>query len=169
MEKEKKKILLEPLKHQGTRYNGGWMKTITKINKEFTNGYSLEGEFINGPTWIEPYTLILDCGKGGSRKHQEYFYKLFYIDELGREKIIYEMVVNQDKKDERKQWAVKLWEPIEDYMNTKKNLGIKCSCGEKAEFTIALNSHEEQGVICKKCLLENLPNLIDDLQELKAI
>ncbi|MHA1687826.1 MAG: hypothetical protein ACTSUN_00560 [Promethearchaeota archaeon] len=52
---------------------------------------------------------------------------MFYLNELGEEKIVYELEVNADKRDERRQWAVKLWEPIEEYMNTKKNLGIKCS------------------------------------------
>ena len=28
------------------RYNGGWVKTITGIDKDYQNGYSLNGDFV---------------------------------------------------------------------------------------------------------------------------
>ena len=57
------------------RYNGGWVKTITGIDKDYSNGYSLNGEFVANKRVtnvnLEEDTLYLDCSIGGSRKNQE--------------------------------------------------------------------------------------------------
>jgi len=43
------------------RYNGGWLKKVTGLNKERLNGYSIEGEFVRPPFYITPGDVILDC------------------------------------------------------------------------------------------------------------
>ena len=51
-----------------TRYNGGWIKSVERLDKSKTNGYSLVGEFLkSGLQWMGP-GFYLDCSKGGSRK-----------------------------------------------------------------------------------------------------
>lgn len=156
---EKGEILINPNNYQGTRYNGGWMKTITKINKEKTDGYSLIGEFINGPIWIKPHSLLLDCGIGGSRKNQEKFYKLFTVDENGNEIKIADI-------DEGRDWAIKCWSFIEEYLASR--LESKCGCGKIAHFAI-LVSGTDWGFICEKCLENNIKNLILEISEIKRI
>ena len=68
-----------------SRYNGGWIKTVTGLNKLNTDGYSLRGEFLNEDRlqWISP-SLYLDCSISGSRKNQSSTHNLFVVDEEGQ-------------------------------------------------------------------------------------
>ena len=91
-----------------TRYNGGWAKTVTGLDKSRTNGYSILGDFldIDAPQYWKEGTLILDCDIYGSRKHPEKTYRLFQYQD-GK---LHLLTYVGDTKD----WAVKLWPVIEE-------------------------------------------------------
>ena len=102
------------------RYNGGWVKTIERIYKDYNNGYSLVGEFIANKQVknvnLEEDVLYLDCSIGGSRKNQEKSYHLFKLED-GEIEIIQTIENGQDD------WAVQLWDSIENELeleNTEK-------------------------------------------------
>jgi len=88
-----------------TRYNGGWAKTVTGLDKTRTNGYSLMGEFVNSPCWLTPGSLLLDCSKGGSRKNQFWEYHLFKVEGTGQ--------LTPLEESSGKTWAVDLWPAVE--------------------------------------------------------
>jgi hypothetical protein len=91
-----------------TRYNGGWIKTVTGLNKTITNGYSVLGTFAQAQiTWNSP-GLYLDCSIGGSRKNHEPRYQLFILHKDGSISGVGEQLKNPGKD-----WAVKLWPLIE--------------------------------------------------------
>ena len=92
-----------------TRYNGGWIKTIKNLDKDYQNGYSLEGEFLpvsSGTIQLHENELYLDCSIGGSRKNQEKNYTLFKIQDN-------DVIILQEIEDGGRDWAMLLWETIE--------------------------------------------------------
>ena len=92
-----------------TRYNGGWIKTITGINKKYKNGYSLLGEFLpisSGNIDLEEDVVYLDCSIGGSRKNHEKNYTLFKLKDE-------EIIILQNIEDGGKDWATSLWDTLE--------------------------------------------------------
>ena len=91
-----------------TRYNGGWLKTVTGLDKTVTNGFSIEGQFVKAGDFKMDYTagLYVDCSKGGSRKNQTWNYHLFQVDDDGFHLL-------QTVEDGRGIWACELWEMIE--------------------------------------------------------
>ena len=91
-----------------TRYNGGWLKTITAIDKRKTNGYSLVGEFLDGRTsmYLRP-GVYLDCSVGGSRKHHYAVYTVFRLSPTG------EVEKLGDENSDHRDWAVRLWPVLE--------------------------------------------------------
>jgi hypothetical protein len=89
-----------------SRYNGGWLKTVTGIDKTQTNGYSLIGKFVNLPANLTVPCLLLNCNIAGSRKNQAKRYQLFKLDETGAVTLVKET-------GDSKTWAVDLWEEIE--------------------------------------------------------
>jgi hypothetical protein len=110
------KVIFDPAK-KFTRYNGGWTKRVTGIDKTKTNGYSILGDFTKtGPQYYDVNELYLDCGVGGSRKNQKNEYTLFTLSEKGDINIIAEIdrplwnSVNND-------WAIQMWEHIEAYQS----------------------------------------------------
>lgn len=108
---DKGQFLLDPLQiaetgDSFTRYNGGWLKTVTGINKAKTDGYSLIGDFVKeGMQWLSP-GLLLDKSIGGGRRSQKATYTLFMI---GKDGSIKELASIDDSRD----WAVKLWGPVQ--------------------------------------------------------
>ena len=94
-----------------TRYNGGWAKTVTGLDKSRTNGYSILGDFVNidAPQYWGDGTIILDCDIHGSRKHPEKTYRLFQYQD-GK---LHLLTYVGDTKD----WAVKLWPVIEEALD----------------------------------------------------
>jgi len=94
-----------------TRYNGGWAKTVTGLDKSRTNGYSILGDFVNidAPQYWKDGTIILDCDIHGSRKHPEKTYRLFQYQD-GKLSLL---TFVGDTKD----WAVKLWPAIEEALD----------------------------------------------------
>ena len=91
-----------------TRYNGGWAKTVTGLDKSRTNGYSILGDFldIDAPRYWKEGTIILDCDIHGSRKHHKKTYRLFQYQD-GKLSLL-------AQEGDTKDWAVKLWAAIED-------------------------------------------------------
>lgn len=100
-----------------TRYNGGWTKTITGINKMVSSGFSLLGEFIKGGLFPCLPGLYLDCGMGGSRKNVTHHYTLVEVTDTGEVEVIatVEGLSGYSRGKTGGDWAVQLWEPIEDY------------------------------------------------------
>lgn len=91
-----------------SRYNGGWIKTVTGLDKAKTNGYSITGEFIRGggPAWLDP-GLYLDCSIDGSRHYPDRRYTLFALRPDGT---VEALATAQDHRG----WAVDLWPAITD-------------------------------------------------------
>ena len=60
------------------RAQGGWLKTVTKLDKTVKNGYSLVGDFVNAGDFEDDYSegLYLDCNKEGSGKKPQTDYRL---------------------------------------------------------------------------------------------
>ena len=94
-----------------TRYNGGWAKTVTGLDKSRTNGYSILGDFldIDAPQYWKEGTVILDCDIHGSRKHHKKTYRLFQYQD-GK---LHLLTYVGDTKD----WAVRLWPTIEEALD----------------------------------------------------
>ena len=94
-----------------TRYNGGWAKTVTGLDKSRTNGYSILGDFldIDAPRYWKEGTIILDCDIHGSRKHHKKTYRLFQYQD-GK---LHLLTYVGDTKD----WAVRLWPTIEEALD----------------------------------------------------
>ena len=97
-------------------YNGGWIKTVIGVNKKATNGYSITGDFVQKQGTF-PYKdgLYLCCSIEGSRKNRENNYILFSFD---GEKV----EVIKEIEDGRRDWAVLLWEHIENFYNIENNI-----------------------------------------------
>lgn len=89
--------------------DGGWCKSVTGIDKQFTNGYSIEGPFMPDQTaWYLVGHLYLECAKYGRRNHTE-DHILFYVDADGND---HNVCVVEDRLNG---WATQLWEPIQAY------------------------------------------------------
>jgi len=100
-----------------TRYNGGWTKVITGIDKTKTNGYSLLGDFVNTgvankKSYWKKGTVFIDCDIGGSRKHQRKKYRLFYLNKDGE----MELVATDNTPD----YAVNFWDKIEELFDRNR-------------------------------------------------
>lgn len=101
--------IVETLKKY-SRYNGGWVKSVTGLHKAHANGFSLVGEFCEKKTaWNMP-GLYVDCSISGSRKNQEKTYNLFRLNSDGT---IVELQTTTGAD-----WAVNMWETIETELNT---------------------------------------------------
>ena len=135
------------------RYNGGWIKTITAINKKKQNGYSLIGEFLpnnQGNIDLQENTLYLDCSIGGSRKNQTRDYHLFTIQHNGEINLI------QTIEDGGKDWAVTLWDNIEKTLSQQpKSFYRHIEPDEAKELIRTLDNNSLQQII-EKSLSEYL-------------
>jgi hypothetical protein len=63
-------------------YNGGWVKTVTAVDKSQSNGYCFEGDFVSGAT--DGLTEVGDglyivCDVQGSRKHHRKHYAVYEV------------------------------------------------------------------------------------------
>lgn len=96
------------------RYNGGWTKKVTGIDKTKLNGFSILGDFINGLQYYEVGGLYLDCGIGGSRKNQKNEYVLFTLNESGDINVILK-VEKWSWSSKNNDWAIQMWGHIEAY------------------------------------------------------
>ena len=100
------------------RYNGGWVKTITGLDKDYQNGYSLNGEFVANKRVknvdLKENILYLDCSIGGSRKNQEKNYHLFKFEDG-------EIEVIQTIENGQSDWALQLWDNVEKELGLQKS------------------------------------------------
>ncbi|MBT9258166.1 MAG: hypothetical protein KM310_00205 [Clostridiales bacterium] len=101
--------MMDPLDYlDTTRYNGGWIKHVTGLDKTKRNGYSILGQFMrHGKDLYIVGGLYLDCGIGGSRRRHRKHYTLFRV--VAADKIEILATVG-DAPD----WAINLWPAIEE-------------------------------------------------------
>lgn len=94
-----------------SRYNGGWTKLITALDKSHDDGYSLVGGFVRKETVtaLQEPGLYLDKDIGGSRKNQRAYYTLFELKQDATVRVL--ATLQSDKAD----WAIKLWPHVEKY------------------------------------------------------
>lgn len=156
---EKGEMLLAPITLAkeaggGERYNGGWVKKVTGLDKKRTNGYSILGDFIKDDKiqWMAP-GLYLDCGIGGSRKHQEKYYTLFRLTPDGT-------VEKLAEAGDGKNWAVKLWPAIEE--------GLKVNAIME-EVKESIDTRLVKALARKKELEEELARLNEEIAKLTAL
>jgi len=93
-----------------SRYNGGWSKKITGLDKSKNNGYSILGDFISINQGLNNLSdgIYLDNDKSGSRKNHTQNYSLFSI--LNGEIDLISFI-----PDGKNDWALHLWGDIENY------------------------------------------------------
>lgn len=91
------------------RAQGGWLKTVEKLDKTVKNGYSLVGDFVKAGDFEEEYDegLYLDCNKEGTTKKSQQDYRLFRFKD-GKVRLL-DMVI-----DGSQGWATELWDAVED-------------------------------------------------------
>jgi len=99
----------------GDRYNDGWAKKITGLDRTKSNGYSILGDFVQnsktGTYRVTEGCLYLDCDIQGSRKNNNSEYTLFTIFR-GEIKILN---TYQNYRNENRSWAVELWGAIDAF------------------------------------------------------
>ncbi|MDR2874193.1 MAG: hypothetical protein LBV42_05605 [Methanobrevibacter sp.] len=91
------------------RSSGGWLKTVEKLDKTVTNGYSLVGEFVKAGDFEEEYPqgLYLDCNKEGNKKKPQQDFRLFRLKN-GKIRLL-DLVI-----DGKMSWACEFWDVIEE-------------------------------------------------------
>lgn len=98
---------------------GNWCKLVSGLDKSQTDGYSIEGIFINqidDLAYQQP-GLYLSCQAKG-RKKQGNRQRLYYLFELQANG---EVIVVREFKSASKDWAVPLWPEIEAYLHKQTN------------------------------------------------
>ncbi|WP_071515294.1 hypothetical protein [Geitlerinema sp. PCC 9228] len=94
--------------------SGNWCKYIESLDKTQTDGYSIEGPFVNQIDQLcyQSSGLYLFCEKkGGKKNQQQRLYTLFRLEANG------EVVVLTELRSASKDWAVQLWPYIEVYFD----------------------------------------------------
>ena len=91
-----------------SRYNGGWLRRVTGLDKSKNTGASILGETVHAGNYESNYEegLYIDCSKDGSRKNQEWTYHLFRFSKDGVELL-------KTLENAGPIWAVGFWEIIE--------------------------------------------------------
>ena len=99
------------------RYNGGWLKRVTGLDKSVNNGYSIVGDFVEAGDYKNNYEegLYLDCSKEGSRKNQVWNYHLFRFSEENGVELL------KTLEDAGRTWAVEFWDTIEKELNIEED------------------------------------------------
>lgn len=95
------------------RYNGGWTKSVTGLDKAQTNGYSILGDFCpKGLSWVRP-GVYLDCNIGGSRVNQCKEYRVITVEPDGTLNFWSgpdgKDVLEEGHRRPIRDWAVRLW------------------------------------------------------------
>ncbi len=126
-----------------TRYNGGWIKSVERLDKSQTSGYSLVGEFLkSGLQWMSP-GVYLDCSKGGSRKNQTSIYTVLALREDGSV-VAYndDTIVEEGRGGD---WAVRLWPVIERALGEVGGTDERAALlARRAELVAELERIDEQ-------------------------
>lgn len=91
------------------RSEGGWLKTVEKLDKSVKNGYSLVGDFVKAGDFEEEYDegIYLDCNKEKNGRKTQQDYRLFRFRD-GKVRLL-DMVI-----DGGNGWAIDLWDAVED-------------------------------------------------------
>ena len=91
------------------RSEGGWLKTVEKLDKSVKNGYSLVGDFVKAGDFEEEYDegIYLDSNKEKNGRKTQQDYRLFRFRD-GKVRLL-DMVI-----DSGNGWAVDLWDAVED-------------------------------------------------------
>ena len=94
------------------RATGGWVKTVTGLDKSVLNGYSLVGEFVKAGDYKSEYSdgLYLDCNKEGKKSNPKQDFRLFRLKN-GKLTLIDEVY------DAKKNWAVEFWDSVGEELN----------------------------------------------------
>ena len=94
------------------RSTGGWLKTVTGLDKSVLNGYSLVGEFVKSGDYKMEYSdgLYLDCNKTGKKSKPKQDFRLFRLKN-GKLTLIDQVY------DGKKNWAVEFWESVSEELN----------------------------------------------------
>lgn len=94
------------------RSTGGWLKTVTNLDKSVLNGYSIVGEFVKSGDYKEEYEdgLYLDCNKEGKKSKPKQDFRLFRLKH-GKLTLIDQIY------DGKKNWAVDLWDSVGEELN----------------------------------------------------
>ena len=63
------------------RATGGWVKTVTGLDKSVLNGFSLVGEFVKAGDYKTEFSdgLYLDCNKEGKKSNPKQDFRLFRL------------------------------------------------------------------------------------------
>ena len=89
------------------RATGGWLKTVTGLDKSVLNGYSLVGEFVKSGDYKSEYSdgLYLDCNKEGKKSNPKQDFRLLRLKN-GKLTLIDQVY------DAKKNWAVEFWDIV---------------------------------------------------------
>lgn len=96
------------------RSEGGWLKTVEKLDKSVSNGYSLVGDFVKSGDFEENYSegLYVDCNKEqGRKKKAQCDYRLFRL--ANNQLRLLDMVIDGESS-----WACEFWDTIEEELGT---------------------------------------------------
>jgi len=95
------------------RYNGGWTKSISGIDRSKGDGYSLLAEFVQpGLRPVMP-GLYVDCNIGGSRKNPRKHCALVEVAPDGS--------VSQITSASGSDWAPQLWASIDEWQRAQRS------------------------------------------------
>ena len=128
-----------------SRYNGGWIRKIDRIDKSKTNGYSLIGEFCrDGLQWMAP-GVYLDCSRGGRRKYQRMIYTVFVLHEDGTVTAYNDDAVVSDVGQGGDRF-VRLWPAVERALEEVASVDNKLAAlrARRAELLAELAQIEEE-------------------------
>ena len=145
-----------------SRYNGGWVKRITGIDKSLTSGYSLLGDFKKGgKTWNTPGAYI-DCSIDGSRKRQERRFTLFMLRKDGSVKKYGPEWKYQGSSGG--DWAVEYWPSISEILADPSLLDPELQAKEPELPEAPQDEPEPQGEAQTE-QLESYPQELEKLKE----
>lgn len=97
------------------RSAGGWLKTVTELDKNVTNGYSFVGDFVKAGDFNEKYEdgLYLDCNKEGKKSKPNIDYKLFRLKD-GKLSLLDEVMGAE------RNWAQDFWKTVEEELEIEE-------------------------------------------------
>ena len=156
-----------------TRYNGGWTKTVTGLDKTKNNGYSITGNFVNEGVQPLQHGLFLLCDVSGSRKNQVKHYYLVALRADGSVDTLAEVTGTSgyDRGKSGHDWAVRLWEDIDAYFAAEaaktepatlsEALASAAQTNPEAENKERLNCFKQFPLLSEISSAVDLANLID--------
>lgn len=103
-----------------SRYNGGWAKRVTGLDKSKKNGFSLLGDFVDAGATKNDYEpgLYINCNIHGSRKNQRKTIQLLKLNEDGSLDLL------KEEEDLGRTWAVEFWDLIEENLEEEVKMSV---------------------------------------------